>query len=80
MNAYRIETRVPDNHLLYISLPTFAAGEEVEITILAKADTNGMEAKIRQMEKAIRDPLFLADLQELASDFRFIDIQDWVAE
>jgi hypothetical protein len=70
MNAYRIETRVPDNHLLHISVPTFAAGQEVEITILAKADSNGMDAKIRQMEKAAHDPFFLADLQEIAVDFR----------
>jgi hypothetical protein len=36
MNAYRIETRVPDNHLLHISVPTFAVGENVEVIVLAK--------------------------------------------
>jgi hypothetical protein len=36
MNAYRIETRVPDNHLLHISVPTFAVGEDVDVIILAK--------------------------------------------
>ena len=67
MNAYRIHTRIPTNHLLHIPVPTFAVGEEVEITILAKADSNVMEAKIRQMENAAHDPLFLADLQEAAA-------------
>ena len=67
MNAYRIETRVPNNHLSHIPVPTFAVGEEVEITILAKAPSNGIDAKIRQMEKAARDPLFLADLKEVAA-------------
>ncbi len=36
MNAYRIETRIPDNHLLHIPVPTFATGENVEVIILTK--------------------------------------------
>jgi hypothetical protein len=36
MNAYRIETRIPGNRILYIPITTFAAGEEVEVIIMPK--------------------------------------------
>jgi hypothetical protein len=76
MNAYRIETRVPDNHLLHISVPTFAVGESVEVIVLAKDQTQGFEAKIQRMKQAASDPLFLADAERIAEDFRALDRQD----
>lgn len=77
MNAYRIETRIPDNHLLHISVPTFAVGEDVEVIILAKEQNSNFETKIQQLKQAAFDPLFLADTQQIAQDFRVIDSQDW---
>jgi hypothetical protein len=80
MNTYRIETRIPDNHLLHISAPTFTAGENVEVIILAKEQEQGFEAKIQCVKQAASDPLFLADVEHIAEDFRAVDRQDWVNE
>lgn len=69
MNAYRIETRVPDNHFLHIPVPTFAAGEDVEVIILAKEQNSNFETKIQQLKQAAFDSLFLADTAQIAQDF-----------
>lgn len=39
-------------------------GEKVSVTLLEPAET-----KLAAMRKALSDPLFLADLQEIAEDF-----------
>lgn len=47
-----------------------AEGAKVEIT-LRTPDTD----KLAAMREAMNDPLFLADLQEVAGDFRFVDAE-----
>lgn len=50
-----------------LSLPE---GAKVEI-ILAEP----MEAKLAAMREAVSDPLFLADLQEVGEDFKYVDAE-----
>lgn len=35
-----------------------------------------IEAKLAAMRAAMSDPLFLADLQEVAEDFKFVDAEE----
>ncbi|MEE8585327.1 MAG: hypothetical protein V3T83_10795 [Acidobacteriota bacterium] len=45
-------------------------------SLLRKRSTQGDEKKLRQLEQAIRDPLFMTDLKETMSDFAVAD-RDW---
>jgi predicted DNA-binding antitoxin AbrB/MazE fold protein len=46
-------------------------GAKVEVTVRAP-DTDKLEV----MREALNDPLFLADLQEVAQDFRFVNAEN----
>lgn len=45
-------------------------GEMVSVILVEPAD-----AKLAEMREAMNDPLFLADLQEIADDFQFVDFE-----
>ena len=45
-------------------------GEKVSVVLVGPTET-----KLAAMREAMRDPLFLADLQEVADDFRFVDTE-----
>lgn len=45
-------------------------GEMVSVILVKPADT-----KLAEMREAMNDPLFLADLQEIADDFQFVDFE-----
>ena len=47
-----------------------AEGARVAIVLLEP-----VEAKLNAMREAMSDPLFLADLQELAEDFKYVDAE-----
>lgn len=47
-----------------------AEGTRVEIILIKP-----LEAKLAVMREAMTDPLFLADLQELAEDFKHVDAE-----
>jgi predicted DNA-binding antitoxin AbrB/MazE fold protein len=47
-----------------------AEGTRVELILVAP-----VAAKLAAMREAMSDPLFLADLQEVAEDFRYVDAE-----
>ena len=47
-----------------------AEGEKISVILVESAD-----AKLAEMREAMNDPLFLADLQEIAEDFQFVDFE-----
>jgi predicted DNA-binding antitoxin AbrB/MazE fold protein len=47
-----------------------AEGMKVEIIVIAP-----VAAKLAAMREAMNDPLFLADLQEVAEDFQYVDAE-----
>jgi predicted DNA-binding antitoxin AbrB/MazE fold protein len=47
-----------------------AEGTRVEIILIEP-----LEAKLAVMREAINDPLFLADLEEVAEDFKHVDAE-----
>jgi hypothetical protein len=63
MYTYRTELRVPDNHLLQISVPEFEAGEDVEVIVLQKNRTEA--GLLALVQEAASDPLFLQDIREI---------------
>ncbi|MEO6725989.1 MAG: antitoxin family protein [Blastocatellia bacterium] len=47
-----------------------AEGEKISVILVESAD-----AKLAEMREAMNDPLFLADLQEIAEDFQHVDFE-----
>lgn len=47
-----------------------AEGEQVSVVFVESAD-----AKLVEIREAMSDPLFLADLQEIAEDFQIVDFE-----
>lgn len=71
MEAIRQTVMIPATREINIKLPEIAATyEEAEIIILFKPSPKKTYAeKLAQLQEAANDPLFLADLQEIAEDF-----------
>jgi hypothetical protein len=81
MQTLHTTLTVPHEHELRIpvpiTIPTLAIAE-VHITFRTNADAPlSYDEKMRLMEQASTDPLFLADLHEVAEDFRYIDGEIW---
>lgn len=72
MRAVRQIVTVPASRELRIQLPEEAAPhEEAEVIILFKR--SAADDKLRAMREAMSDPMFLADLNAVAEDFRQAD-------
>lgn len=68
--TYRHVYRVKDNTLV-IELPSGFKGKEVVVTV-DDTPTVQME-KMKLMELASKDPLYLQDMNEVNDDFKYID-------
>ncbi|HEV8587609.1 MAG TPA: hypothetical protein VGQ72_01940 [Pyrinomonadaceae bacterium] len=44
-----------------------------------KDANNGMDARLKAMQEAMKDELFLADLREVMDDFRYVDSEGTMA-
>ncbi|HEX5315491.1 MAG TPA: hypothetical protein VFX22_02475 [Candidatus Kapabacteria bacterium] len=63
MLALHQTVRMPEDHILRLSVPSVPKGEEVEVLVLAK-DVTSHAAKIALMAQAARDPLYQQDMEE----------------
>lgn len=78
MEAIRQTITIPATRNINIQLPeTAAVNEEAEIIILFKPSSKKTYAeKIAELQAAATDPLFLADLKEIAEDFKYVDQEE----
>lgn len=66
------KTYIVSNNQIVIDLPKdFRGKKKVNVTIEDVKSTH--EEKFALMEKAISDPLFIQDLNEITEDFKTID-------
>jgi hypothetical protein len=80
MDALKQFVRVPASRELSIRLPENAiANEEAEVTVLFKSQTPSYDEKLKAMEAAIRDDLFVADLRDTMIDFEHADYAEELA-
>ena len=78
MRAFRHVVTVPASRELRIQLPEDAAPhEEAEVIVLFKRSSSA--DKLNAMREAAHDELFLADLNEVAEDFRHADEDEYAA-
>jgi len=76
MEAIKQVIKVPADRELRIRLPNDAiTNEEAEVIILFRTTFEGRSAKLAAMREAMADPLFLADLHEIADDFKHADAE-----
>ncbi len=72
MIEMRQSMRIPQDHILHLNVPNVPKGEEVEVLVLSKNGSAHPE-KIARMAEAARDPLYRQDMNDIASDFAFVD-------
>ncbi len=78
MRAFRHIVTVPASRELRIQLPEEAApDEEAEVIVLFKSSSAA--DKLSAVREAAHDELFLADLNEVAEDFRAADEDEYAA-
>jgi hypothetical protein len=80
MRAVRQIITVPASRELRIQLPEEATPhEEAEVIVLFKRSAADADDKLNAMREAARDELFLADLNEVAEDFKHADEDEYAA-
>ena len=71
---------VPPSRELRIQLPEEAAAhEEAEVIVRFKSSQASSSDKLDAMREAATDPLYLADLNEVAEDFQHADRDEHAA-
>lgn len=67
---------VPPNRELLIKLPETAAPNQTAEIIILFSPVSSDADKLALMQSAMSDPLFLADLEEIAEDFQHADFDE----
>ena len=77
MEAIRQIVTIPATRELRIQLPEEAlAHQEAEVIVLFKSAPAGFDEKIKAIQEAASDELFLGDLKEIAEDFEYVDFEE----
>ncbi|MDZ7401139.1 MAG: hypothetical protein ONB37_13335 [candidate division KSB1 bacterium] len=78
METIRQIIRTPRNHEIKITIPHYIPEDSpVEVLLIFKERRDDFERKINQLKMAVNDELFMKDLEEVASDFKAVDLEDW---
>jgi hypothetical protein len=78
MEAIRQIVRIPSNHELRIKIPEHIAEDDLmEVILLLKKRKRDFKDKIRELKKAARDPMYLADMKAVNQDFKYVDQEEW---
>lgn len=71
MQAVKQQVRIPANRELRIQLPAEALAEtNAEVIVLFQASPTSAANELAELQEAMNDPLFVADLREVIEDFR----------
>ncbi|MEW6126109.1 MAG: hypothetical protein AB1757_03520 [Acidobacteriota bacterium] len=74
MEAIKHKVRIPADKQIKIRLPDYVlVDEEAEVIVLFKSASSNQSKKVSQMQEAVNDPLFLADLNTVMEDFKYAD-------
>ena len=78
MEAIKQVVRIPENHEVKIKIPQYMPENDlVEVILILKKKPDDFEEKISEIKTAMKDDLFLNDLNEISEEFETIDIQEW---
>ena len=78
MEAIKQIVRTPKNHQIKIKIPDHVTeNDPVEIILFFRQKPSDFDKRIDALKGAMKDELFLSDLQEVSEDFEKIDIEEW---
>lgn len=70
MNAVKSIVATPENRIIQLRVPeSVPINEPVEVILLYGEQNNSYQSKINQLSQALKDKLFIEDLNEISSDF-----------
>ncbi len=76
MEAVKQRVKVPKNHEITIKIPQHIPENEIaEVILLLNKESHS--SKINKLMNAMKDPLFMNDLNEISEDFKEIDTAGW---
>lgn len=74
MQAVKQQVRIPANRELRIQLPADALAEtDAEVIVLFQASPASVLDELAELQEAMNDPRFVADLREVMDDFQHAD-------
>ena len=81
MEAIKQIVRTPKNHEIRVKIPQHIPENElVEVIVIGLGtQQTDFEQKINALKAAMRDKLFLSDLQNISKDFEAVDREEWEA-
>ena len=80
MEAMKQIVRTPANHEIRIAIPPDVQKDEPIEVIVIMRKKDAFKQKIRLLQSAMQNEVFLRDLQEVAQDFESFDLLEWEHE
>jgi len=78
MEAIRQIVRIPSNHEVKIKVPEHILEDELmEVILLVKKRKRSFKDKIKELKKAVEDPMYLEDMKSVNHDFEYVDLEGW---
>ncbi len=78
MEAIKTFVTVPENHRISIDVPEYIpAYQNAEVILIISNAENDYARKINEIKNAMSDKMFVADLQQVITDFEHIDFENW---
>lgn len=78
MEAIKQIVHTPKNHEIRIKIPQYIReNAPIEIIMIVPEEHSVFGQKINLLRNAMKDQLFLNDLQEVSKDFEAIDLKEW---
>lgn len=75
MEAIKQIVKIPKDRELRIKVPlSIPEGETAEVIVIIKKSPASLKQKISELQEAMKDELFLADLREISEDFKAVDL------
>lgn len=78
MQALKQIVKIPRNHELKIKVPSnIPENETVEVILIVNDRQSKFEKRINELKSAVKDNLFMEDMDEISKDFEIIDSEGW---
>ncbi len=78
MEAIKQVVKIPEDREIRIKVPPYIPENEIaEVIVIIKKSPERLKQKISELQEAMKDELFLADLREISEDFKAVDLEGW---
>ncbi|GAB6283527.1 MAG: hypothetical protein STSR0008_23010 [Ignavibacterium sp.] len=78
MEAIKQIMKVSKDHKIIMTVPPYIPENEiVEMIMIIKKRPDSFNQKIKELKEAVKDELFLNDIEDISEDFKVVDLQGW---